>query len=569
MAKIYPSNLDLEIIRKHSKAEAKIYEACLNLDNNKTKDWIIFYSYLYKDNSRVKINNEIDFLILAPNIGIFTLEVKGGDIKRIDGNIYSIDKNNKFYLIDPFNQSKSNYYGISKVVGDLSFGNINDGFIKHKIDHYYGGYLVAFPDISTRPNFGVGTKDTIYISGDNLYEFILKNSKKCRDVKENPTKEVINKIFDRLNGDKNFIYSMNTYDYISSINLRINDLTQEQESVFDGLLNNKRCLIEGGAGTGKTVLAQFLMNKLMQEKKSVIYFTFNRLISHKVSKELEKNKNNSSKCYPIIDYLEDEYVRLTNKPLNIENYNEKKDFLLANVGKLLEENIINSITYDCVIIDEAQDIDLTDDIIIFLDAILNGGIKNGYCYLFYDNNQKIFGERKGKKVYDSEYFNDGNEGYRYAKFLLKRNCRNGNNIKNAMQNILFSGKDFKFSKLINEDISFEEFEKNSSDINDIIDDVNYLLSDGVKKNQITFLFNLKVDNNNILNILKEYYKNDLLEYTEENIQKIKLTYATVSSFKGLENDIIFYINDNFRANKNNHYVAISRAKVKAFIYKII
>ena len=57
-----------------------------------------------------------------------------------------------------------------------------------------------------------------------------------------------------------------------------------------------------------------------------------------------------------------------------------------------------------------------------------------------------------------------------------------------------------------------------------------------------------------------------MEYNVKNEKAI--TYSTIRSFKGLENDVIFYINDLDFASKNDHYVAISRAKAMVFMFKV-
>ena len=50
--------------------------------------------------------------------------------------------------------------------------------------------------------------------------------------------------------------------------------------------------------------------------------------------------------------------------------------------------------------------------------------------------------------------------------------------------------------------------------------------------------------------------------------KNKLSYSTSYAFKGLENDVIFYISINKKTKFDAHYVAISRAKALAYIYKV-
>ena len=101
-------------------------------------------------------------------------------------------------------------------------------------------------------------------------------------------------------------------------------------------------------------------------------------------------------------------------------------------------------------------------------------------------------------------------------------------------------------------------------IDKIKNEINKLKDDKVDNKQITILFNRKVDENNyILNELKKNY--DLEEYS---LNHKKITYTTIAKFKGLENDVIIYINDNQYCKFEDQYVAITRAKAVIIIFQV-
>lgn len=580
---IYPTTYDIDIIKTHSEAEYKIFKAIEELDPVKTRDWVIYYSYSFKkredknynfitieDNGKKYFEKnffEIDFLILVPNIGIFVFEIKGGKIKHVSGNGFvSIDKKGIEHDIKPFIQAKNNYYTLNNVLGKMKLGSESV-----MMSQFISSTLVGFPDIDVIPrgNYNSNGHD-VYVSGMDLYDFIMNASsylKKTYPNKMMPSNELINIIVKKLNGS-DFEYTKDKKIYIDSVNLSLNDLTEEQETVFKGLMDNKRCLIRGKAGTGKTVLCEFLYKHFSEEKKySVIYFTYNRLIAQKLNKDLTISKN--CKCYPIIDYLEEVYKKITgDENLSFKNYEEKKEFLFAAIAEQLDNNI-ELIKYDCVIIDEAQDIDLNDSTIKFLNNILNKGLKNGFCYLFYDANQTIFNKQIAK-IYESDLF--GDDYYRYAKYALIRNCRNGQGVRHSMNSLVeykenFNNLALSHNTLENEDVKYIEVKQSYNGAKLIERIINELIEKGVDKKQITLLFNLRSNNEDNI-IFKEL--SNMLELFEYNGSKIKgITYSTVSSFKGLENDVIIYINDNDYSKTFDHYVAISRAKVYAYICKVI
>ncbi len=578
MAIIYPKNFDLSIIESHSEAEYIIFREFLKLDKEKTKDWVIYYSYSFKrkgmvkssENTYIKQNNEIDFLILVPDVGIMVFEIKGGKIiDDPNGEFISINRyTNEQTVIKPFKQSKDNYYALSDLVGSI-YDSISGKY--KEIKNFAGAQLVGFPNIDVKPTgFLQSNGNDIYVSGTDLYEFLINSVKYAnRGEKPVPSKKVIEQIINKLNGEK-FYYNKDRKIYIDSIKLSIDKLTEEQETVFKGLLSNKRCLIKGTAGTGKTVLCEFLYKHLYFEKKnSVIYFTYNTLISKKLENDL--SINGESKCFPIFEYLEKEYEHLTGENLSkFDTFEEKKTYLFKNISKLIESKS-EAEKFDCLILDEAQDIDLNDDIILFFDSLINGGLDNGRCYIFYDDNQKLF-DPKRQKIYDSYLFSDSNNGYRYANFELLRNCRNSNGVIHCTNNILDKKEKSNnlndvYKEIENEDVKYT-IVNNSIEcaikIRDLIKTLIDKNKSGVNKEQITLLFNRKKDNNPIYNELSKYFIID--DFNPKGNKNI--SFATVKGFKGLENDIIIYVNDNVYSKHVDHYVAASRAKALVYIFQI-
>ena len=98
MAIMIPSVISPEV---KSNAERRIFEwfkAAPGTDN-----WIVLHSLGIATHNRV-IYGETDFLVLAPNLGIFALEVKGGRVRRERG---------VWYFTNRYNQTNSDYSGRS------------------------------------------------------------------------------------------------------------------------------------------------------------------------------------------------------------------------------------------------------------------------------------------------------------------------------------------------------------------------------------------------------------------------------------------------------------------------
>ena len=66
-----------------SGAERKLFN--LIKDDDRTRDWVVFHS-LHLEHHVSQLEGEADFVILAPNLGCFVIEVKGGGVSFRTGN---------------------------------------------------------------------------------------------------------------------------------------------------------------------------------------------------------------------------------------------------------------------------------------------------------------------------------------------------------------------------------------------------------------------------------------------------------------------------------------------------
>ena len=79
MAKMIPSVISPDV---KSRAERKIFEWFRDAPN--TSDWVVLHSLGISNHIKL-IHGEVDFVVLAPNMGMFVLEVKGGRVTRENG----------------------------------------------------------------------------------------------------------------------------------------------------------------------------------------------------------------------------------------------------------------------------------------------------------------------------------------------------------------------------------------------------------------------------------------------------------------------------------------------------
>ena len=107
MAKFYPTIINSF---HSSEGECLVYEALSKLNN----EYVVFHSYrwLGEINQR-RSEGEADFVVLHPQKGILSIEVKAGSIAYYNGNWIQTNRHTKeSKIIDPVGQAAESQYRI-------------------------------------------------------------------------------------------------------------------------------------------------------------------------------------------------------------------------------------------------------------------------------------------------------------------------------------------------------------------------------------------------------------------------------------------------------------------------
>ncbi len=142
-----------------SGAERKLFN--LIKDDDRTRDWVVFHS-LHLEHHVSQLEGEADFVILAPNLGCFVIEVKGGGVSFSDGEWFTVNSDGiKSHINDPFEQANLAAHSIM----DFLKGRSAD------LDKFvYFGTGVAFPDVF----FDFDKRDVTF-SPSQVYDLKRKN----------------------------------------------------------------------------------------------------------------------------------------------------------------------------------------------------------------------------------------------------------------------------------------------------------------------------------------------------------------------------------------------------------
>ena len=531
-----------------SNAEKKMYDVLQKL--NMKNAYVLHSLGLPKHQS--KIYGEIDFVVVCDR-GVACLEIKGGRVECRDGKWFFKDR----YGVErekpegPFAQVTGNMFSLRDVLKKKFQNN------KHT-KNLLTACGVVFPDIEFKSVSQEIISEVVY---DNRTEDITGYMNRVFDYWEErqhrqPSRLSpgdIRDIVQFLRGD--FVFIPTLSDRLNSVEKRLVRLTSEQAQLMQALSLNKHLLIEGNAGTGKTLLAVDFAKKKAASGKKVLFLTYNKNLANNVIRQVDTIEN-----LKVINIhaLFGEYVAVDVKKVQ-ENPNVYFSEILPEIfyeylSELSDEEL-EKIKYDLIIMDEGQDI-LKPLYLYSLDTLLRGGFANGDWAVFYDEKQNI---------YNPDY-NDGMEilhGYNCTEFKLFVNCRNTVQIGTYSSKI--SGIDLG-----------EFIRENGEEVQNI----SYEDDDDFKKKITGILKNLrkeKVDIRDVVFLAPKKYKNSKvvqagIEVNEigDNFDSSKElpVYATIQGFKGLDSKIVILTDVEYIRKENLSsflYIAGTRARTLLYI----
>jgi len=271
MARMFPEHLPAEV---ESAAERRLYEL---FERGLPKDFTVFHGVRWLSGCRGRDpqDGEADFVVAHPRLGVLVLEVKGGTIGRdaSTGIWRSRDQAGRDNQIkDPFRQvTRSMHALVSKCRDTPSTAPYR----------YHFGHAVAFPDVSV---------EDLHLGVDAPPETVL-DAAKLRDPRraiedalrfwnrdqEGPGAQAVDALVRLLAPSYRLEITLRTRIDQEEVVLR--ELTEQQFRVLHMLSAYRRALIEGCAGSGKTMLAVEKARRLSEEGFRTLFVCFNRALA--------------------------------------------------------------------------------------------------------------------------------------------------------------------------------------------------------------------------------------------------------------------------------------------------
>lgn len=542
-----------------SSAERRVFDLLKN--DPATEDWIVLHS-LGLARRGEKPYGEIDFVLLVPGGGIVCLEVKGGRVSCKDGEWYTQDRFGARERLrrSPFLQARQGMFALRDAV-IKRFGK-TDAAARALF-----GYAVVFTDTEVPPQTpefepyeAVDRQDLREPVSRSIWSLLRQLQKKVspRSGTEPVSAPTLTRLRDYLRPDFERIVSRSAS--IAASEERLVALTREQYSFLDLTERNDRCLLEGAAGTGKTLLALECARRSTETHRKTGLFCFNRLLGTWLSKEVRNRgfnhviSGNYHHClHELIaasTYCE-EFQRQQRVSQGEQLFSEVYPFF-AELA--LEENTDQ---LDMLIVDEAQDL-IREDVLNVFNVWLRGGLAGGNWIMVGDfTRQAIFGgpnQASGRKSITTLL---GRYCEHYVEAGLKINCRNTRQI--AEQTALLSG--------------FSAFPYKVSDIEGLPVDYRFWRDADHETEQfrtlIRELMNEKVSPRDIV-ILSATKPRRALQQAFADVATVHLSgenandhFFTIQSFKGMESPVVIVCGIEDIGDDNPQsllYVGMSRAR---------
>lgn len=505
-----------------------MFEALSNLPD----EYYVFHSFkIVTLRDDILQESETDFVIFNPEKGVLCLEAKAGHVYCRDEEWY-YGSGIRMSHEGPYRQAAANKWKLLQYISDK---NMDD--IKQDCKFIHG---VWFPSVSeeelkliTFPSDGnraiTMTSEALsdpkkYI--DKLFSVEVRRNFQT-DLSGYQVKRILNSI---LCPSFNLIPSVkNEYELKRMV---FNRMLNEQSRLLDYLEEQPVAVINGVAGSGKTLIALEKARRSAEKGEAVLFLCYNRFLRD----YLKANYKYDNVSFYTIDALACKLCETS-----IPN----KQMLAEKLEELFFEG---SFPYKHVIIDEGQDFGKSEieetNIISLLESIVLDETVDGTFYVFYDKLQLVQAEKIPEYIQDAD-----------CRLSLYKNCRNTENIAiTSMRPI----PDVKKLKLLDGALKGDSpkiyISEESETLKKNIDDI--LLQCQANKIDDVVILTCKTEEHSLL----ATYIND----GKYKIQKKEYIFTTCRKFKGLEADVILLVDVDkkvFLSDAINlYYVGTSRAR---------
>lgn len=369
-------------------------------------DYYVIHSFRFTHVSdNVLKEGEADFVVFNPHKGILFIEAKAGAVSYEMGS-WKYSSGDDMKHGGPYNQASGNKYDLLETMKNSS---LKDVAKRCKFLH-----AVWFPSIDnsklSKINFPREFEKSITLTKEDLVNpqakidsiFDLELDFPVHtDLSENDTKRILREVLCPFFS----IFPSNSFNNDLK-KIEFNRLLDEQKCILKFLIEQKCAVINGAAGTGKTMIAKEKALDAAIRGERVLFLCYNAFLCQHLEKEFP---------HELIDYMTiDKFVCLL-------CHSDVQDYRSAG-EKIEDMYLTGTFPYVHVIVDEGQDfgrgkIEESNLLQIIHNTVVDNDEVNGTFYVFYDKLQMVQSDVIPEYIQEAD-----------CKLTLYRNCRNTENI---------------------------------------------------------------------------------------------------------------------------------------------
>jgi hypothetical protein len=557
MATMIPSRID------SSAPSSERFVFDLFREDPDTVGWTVLHSVGLASRG-VKPYGEIDFVVLVPGGGIVCLEVKGGRVRCENGIWHTRNREGVESQLgkSPIMQVRAGMFALRRAI-QTHFGDASEE----------GKTLIAsavvLPDVPAPP-LGVEAAPWEFIDSDGLsarpigrtIQTILRRESERlgRPQLRGANSGVLKTIRAFLRPDFDLVVSRRTT--IARAEEQLVRLTEGQFDVLDSLALNDRCIVDGAAGTGKTLVALEIARRAKSAGARPFVLCDNRLLGRWIESELAGSGCVGGSYHRTLRQLittsgvREAFLADTRASGQAPDFGEWPTYALEALGE-------RGTLTDLLVVDEAQDL-ATDADPCVLDAMIEGGLAGGRWVLLGDfTRQAIFGGASATLGFAGFEQVLRNRAPHLAVLRLTRNCRNTRQI--AEETAMLSGFEhlpYRLNEAEGPAVDYRFWNTSDEQLDRLGEAISALVSDGLRPEHITILSPLRLENS-IASRIRERGFQVADVGSGDAVRAGALCFATMQSFKGMETSAAILTDLRGMEDVARHallYVGMSRAR---------
>lgn len=473
--------------------------------------------------------SETDFVIFNKRLGILCLEAKAGHV-RYENGYWLYSSGDPMHNGGPFNQAASNKWKLIKYFENHRFSSILE---KCKFLH-----AVWFPSISEYDVRGIQlptesdkalimTKEAL--DDPQLYLERILSMELPNGKQTNLTEQEVNRILREILCPQFNVFPSVTFE--SDLKkIVFHRMLKEQSGILNFLSEQKTAVINGAAGTGKTMIAVEKAQRHATAGEKVLFLCYNT----QLKSYLSENYAHENIDYYTISGLACKLCNTTTP-----DYEKMKSVLE-------EMYVFDNFSYMHIVIDEGQDfgidaVEETGIIEVLKNIITDIKPECASFYIFYDKLQLVQSQKIPQYISEAD-----------CKLTLYRNCRNTENIATTSLAPITERKPKLIDgcvKGVPARLHFCDSDEKAREKLDLI--IDTLKGQGVKD---IVILTCKTESTSVFG-----------NFVSNGVYRNKHRFSTCRKFKGLEADAVILVDVTSEIfeeeNSLIYYVGTSRARL--------